>query len=61
MGKALQADRPARIHVALPESLLERLDSHLRSQVLDRIPYGARSDLIASLLVRYLDLVEGEK
>lgn len=48
------------IHITLPADLVERMDAFLFSDFQDRVPYGARTDLIGSLLRNYLDLVEPE-
>ena len=58
MARNFRADKPIRRILSLPESLDERVNSHLHSKLQGRVPYGARNELIAELLIRYLDLVE---
>lgn len=50
--------KPREIYVSIPEDLNQRMETILRSDITGRIPYGARSDLITSLLRNYLDLVD---
>ncbi len=50
---------PKEVSVMLPQPLAQRLEAFLWSDLEQRVPYGARSDLIVSLLTNYLNLVEG--
>jgi hypothetical protein len=58
MARNARADKPIRRIISLPESLDERLNLHLHSKLQGRVPYGARNELIAELVIRYLDLIE---
>ena len=60
MPKNRNVDPPFKICICLPTSLKARMDAFLYSQVDSRVPYGARSDLIAGLIENYLDIVAPE-
>jgi hypothetical protein len=59
MPRPRAAVPPKEIFVSIPGPLYERMEAILRSDLDGKIPYGARSDLIVSLLTNYLNLVEG--
>jgi hypothetical protein len=61
MPRPANANPPREVHVNLPADLAERLDRFLWSDLLGKVPYGARSDLFVSLLTNYLNIVEGEE
>lgn len=47
------------LFITMPEPLYQRMEALLRSDLTGTIPYGARRDLIVSLLTNYLNIVEG--
>jgi hypothetical protein len=59
MPRIPNAVPPHELYITMPQSLYERMERLLRSDLTGTIPYGARSDLIVSLLTNYLDIVEG--
>lgn len=60
MPRPKSANPPVEIHVSLPGHLVRRMDGFLFSDLEQRVPYGARADLIASLIKNYLDIVAPE-
>jgi hypothetical protein len=54
-GRPLQVDRPIRIHILLPESLHNRTQLVLFSELDGRVPYGAMSNLVKELIRDWLD------
>jgi len=54
-GKKAQLDRPLKTTVHLRESIKSRVELALYSELEGRIPYGAVSDLINSLLNMWLN------
>ena len=59
MPRAPNVVPPHEIYVTIPQPLYERMERILYSDLQGKIPYGARSDLIVSLLTIYLNIVEG--
>jgi hypothetical protein len=59
MPRPKSALPPREIFVSIPAPLYERMERMLKSDLEGKIPYGARSDLIVSLLTNYLNIVEG--
>jgi len=44
-----------RFGVRLPQDLHEWLESHLYSEVEDRVPHGAKSEFVVTLIRQYRD------
>lgn len=55
MPKPANLDRPTHLKFAIPESLRTRLDLRLYSEVEGRVPHGAYSDYLCSLIREDLD------
>jgi metal-responsive CopG/Arc/MetJ family transcriptional regulator len=58
MTRTASPIRNVPVQVQIPEHVLERVDNLLRSELDDRVPYGARSALVVDLLVQYLKVME---
>lgn len=54
------AIKARKILISLPEDLAARLDLFLFSPLEQKVPYGARSDVIRTLIENYLELVENQ-
>jgi len=61
MPRTKNPDRPHELRVCIPTSLAERMDKYLHSELEDGVPYGARAELVRTLLVKYLDIVAPEE
>lgn len=57
MPRPPNAIPPREIHVNMPENIAARLDRLLWSELENRVPYGARSGLINTLVENYLNIV----
>lgn len=60
MPRPRNPDPPHELRVYIPSSLAKRMDGFLYSELDGGVPYGARGELVAALLERYLDLVAPE-
>lgn len=55
MPRPKHIDRPERIEVNIPQSILAKMRTELYSEVEGRVPYGAASALFAELLTQWLE------
>ena len=53
--KHKRQDRPIRKNLALPTSIVERVDEQIRDPLTQRPPFGAWAALVQSLLVKWLN------
>lgn len=60
MPRNKRPDPPVMLRVCVPASVLARVNAFLYSDFDNGVPYGARSDLITSLLEQYLTIVESQ-
>lgn len=60
MPRPRRPDPPVRIHIALSQSLLARLELHLHDPIRGKPRYGDRSKLIESLLEEWLKIQDAE-
>lgn len=54
MGRRARIDRPIKFGVVVPQSILEKVDQQLYSELEGRVPYGAKSELVTSLMSDWL-------
>ncbi len=54
MPRPKKTDRPRRLEVSIPESILSRVQIELFSEVEGRVPFGALSELVAQQLAEWL-------
>jgi Arc/MetJ-type ribon-helix-helix transcriptional regulator len=54
MPRRKLADPPIEVHLSIPSSLLAQVDKHLIDPIRGKPKYGARSELIKSLLTQWL-------
>jgi hypothetical protein len=57
-GRPAHVDKPVRVHNAIPESIYNRTQIILYSELEGRVPYGAMSTLVSSLLRDWLETRE---
>jgi hypothetical protein len=55
MPRPKHIDRPQRIEVNLPQSILSKVHTELYSDVEGRVPYGAASALFTELATKWLE------
>lgn len=53
-GRLPRLDRPTRLEVHLPESIVSRVRLELFSEVENRVPQGDMSNLVGGLLTEWL-------
>lgn len=54
MPRAKKIDRPQHVSVRLPTSIVAKVEIELFSDVIGAVPWGAKSELVESLLRRWL-------
>jgi len=60
MGRPRKTTPPVRIGFTLPQDLADRLDSHLKSEVENRVPHGDKSKFFEGLTRQYFETLDGE-
>lgn len=60
MGRPKKTVPPVRFGCCLPSDLNARMEKHLFSEVEERIPHGAKSDFIESLIRDYFAKLDGD-
>lgn len=61
MPRPLKADRPVEKSISIPGSVATRVDLQLYSEFEGRVPHGAWSRLMTTLLEQYLANLSKEK
>jgi len=59
MGRPRKTTPPVRIGFTLPQDLADRLDSHLKSEVENRVPHGDKSKFFETLTREFFQRLEG--
>jgi hypothetical protein len=59
MGRPKKTVPPIRVGIALPATLVERIDSHLTSEVENRIPHGVKSAFFEQLVREFFQRLDG--
>lgn len=54
MPRMKKIDRPRRLEVSIPESILSRIQIELFSELEGKVPFGALSELVAAQLAEWL-------
>jgi hypothetical protein len=60
LGRPAKTTRPVRFGCCIPEDLNNRLSKHLFSEVEDRVPHGAKSTFVESLIRDFFLKLDGE-
>jgi hypothetical protein len=60
MGRPRKTTPPVRIGFTLPQDLADRLDTHLKSEVENRVPHGDKSKFFESLTREFFQKLDGE-
>jgi hypothetical protein len=60
MGRPKKTVPSVRFGCCLPQDLDDRLSKHLFSEVEDRVPHGAKSTFVESLIRDYFTKIDGE-
>lgn len=60
MARPKKTVPPVRFGCCIPSDLNDRLEKHLFSEVEDRIPHGAKSTFIETLIRDYFASIDGE-
>lgn len=59
MGRPRKTSTPQRVGIVLPDHLVARIDSHLTSEVENRIPHGVKSAFFEQLVREYFQKLDG--
>lgn len=54
MGRRKKIDRPREIAFQIPDSIYSKVQAELYSEVEGKVPFGAKSELVSSLLIEWL-------
>jgi hypothetical protein len=60
-GRKPKLDRPRRLSVRIPSSILDEFEARTFDPVEGRIPYSARADIVSKLLRDYFRGQDGQK
>lgn len=60
MGRPRKTTPPVRVGFTLPKDLSDRLESHLKSDVENRVPHGDKSKFFEGLTRQYFETLDGE-
>lgn len=60
MGRPRKTTPPVRVGFTLPKDLSDRLDTHLKSDVENRVPHGDKSKFFETLTREYFQKLDGE-
>lgn len=55
MGRLKKIDRPRQLNIKLPDSLYTKLRAELYSEIEERVPFGALSNLGVQLFTEWLE------
>lgn len=59
MGRPRKTVPPSRVGIVLPEDLARRVDSHLMSEVENRVPHGVKSAFFEQLVREFFQKLDG--
>jgi metal-responsive CopG/Arc/MetJ family transcriptional regulator len=59
MGRPRKTTPPIRVGLSLPKDLSDRLDTHLKSDVENRVPHGDKSKFFESLIREFFQKLDG--
>jgi len=59
MGRPRKTTPPIRVGLTLPKDLSDRLESHLKSEVENRIPHGDKSKFFEALIREFFQKLDG--
>lgn len=54
MPRAKKIDRPQHVSIRLPTSIVAKVELELHSDLIGRVPFGAKSELVEGLLRDWL-------
>jgi len=59
MGRPRKTTPPVRVGLTLPQDLNERLESHLKSEIENRVPHGDKSKFFEQLVREFFQKLDG--